>query len=276
MKHTIGGTFQAASKISSGISKGMLYLTNDDDYINNREKKKITEKPKNFVEGIGYGVFSVASGVYHGITDIVAKPYEGVRDNENKLKGFGKGLLQGLAGVVVKPVSGMLDMVSKTTEGIKNTVKDDVVFVLDRLPRPFYGKFKLIRTYNLYHSQVIEVMNTKIKNGLDRFSFDFYSSEIYKNESGSGVLIIFSTTSLYFIDLNAKELKVSLNFNDIKDIYLESENKIRIVFKKPINEKLNSKISVSKQFNNAKHILVKIKEAIENNHEDYIIPGESN
>lgn len=273
MKHTIGGTFQAASKISSGLSKGMLYFTSDDDYISKREKKKITERPKNFVEGLGYGVFSVASGVYHGITDIVAKPIEGVQNNNsNKLKGFGKGLLQGLTGVIVKPMAGVLDMVSKTTEGIKNTVKEDVVMILDRLPRPFYGKFKLIRTYNLYHSQVIEVMNTKIKNGIDTYSFDFYSSEIYKSDSGNSVLIIFSTTTLYFIDLSAKELKVTLHYNDIKDIYLETENKIRIIFKKAINEKLNSKITISKNYNNAKHILVKIKEAIENNYEDYSLP----
>jgi vacuolar protein sorting-associated protein 13A/C len=275
MKHTIGGTFQAASKITSGLSKGMLYFTSDDDYISSRERKKITEKPKNFVEGIGYGVFSIASGVYHGITDIVAKPIEGVKKNENKLKGFGKGLLQGFAGVVVKPISGVLDMVSKTTEGIKNTVKDDIVCILDRLPRPFYGKFKLLRTYNLYHAQVIEVMNTKIKNNIDRFCFDFYSSEIYKNDSGNSVLIIFTTTTLYFIDLSAKELKVSLNYEDIKDIYLESDNKIRIVFKRAINDKLNSKITISKTHNNSKHILVKIKEAIENNHEDYSLPFES-
>jgi len=275
MKHTIGGTFQAASKISSGISKGMLYITNDDEYMHNRERKKITEKPKNFVEGLGYGVFSIASGVYHGVTDVVVKPYEGVRDNQNKFKGFGKGLLQGLAGVVVKPISGVLDMVSKTTEGIKNTVKEDAIMILDRPPRPFYGKFKLVRTYNIHHSQVIEVMNTKIKSNINRFYFDFYSSEIYKNDSGNSVLIIFSTNALYFVDLSAKELKVTLEYNDIKELYLETENKIRIIFKKMINNKHNSKITVCKKNNNAKHILIKIKEAIENNYEEYSLPFDS-
>lgn len=269
MKHTIGGTFSAASKISSGISKGMLFLTDDDKYINDRDKKKITEKPNNFIEGIGYGVFSVASGVYHGITDLAVKPYEGIKEEKNGFKGFGKGLLKGLAGVVIKPVSGVFDLVSKTTEGIKNTVKEDKVMNRDRLPRPFYGKFKLIKTYNTYHSQVIDIIANKIKNnGIDK-DFDFYSCEIYKNDSGNSNLIILTTKELFFIDLNSKELKVCLKYDDIKDIYLESENKIRVIFKRIINDKQNSKITVSKQYNNAKHILIKIKEAMENNHEEY-------
>jgi hypothetical protein len=143
VKHTVEGTFTTTSKITSGISKGILYITQDDDYINDREKKKITEKPKNFVEGIGYGISSMAGGIFYGVTDIVVKPIQGAK--KEKWAGLGKGMLKGLAGVVVKPISGVLELVSKTTEGIKNTVNDDDKLKTERLPRPFYGKFKFVR-----------------------------------------------------------------------------------------------------------------------------------
>ena len=52
-KHTVDGTFNTTSKITSGLSKGMLLLTQDDEYIDEREKKNVTEQPKNDIEGIG-------------------------------------------------------------------------------------------------------------------------------------------------------------------------------------------------------------------------------
>ena len=38
------------------------------------------------------------------------------------VKGFMKGMYKGITGLVVKPASGALDFVSKTTEGITQTV----------------------------------------------------------------------------------------------------------------------------------------------------------
>jgi len=142
VKHTVGGTFSSTSKIAGGISHGILHITQDHEYINDLQKKKITEKPKNFIEGIGYGISSMAGGIYHGVTDIVMKPYEGAK--KEKWAGFGKGIMKGLAGVVVKPISGVLELVSKTTEGIKNTVVSDQILKMERLPRTFYGKFKYV------------------------------------------------------------------------------------------------------------------------------------
>ena len=50
---------------------------------------------------------------------------------------------KGLAGLVVKPVTGALDLVSKTTEGVKNTANffdDKPNEIRKRLPRIFYGQ----------------------------------------------------------------------------------------------------------------------------------------
>ena len=73
------------------------------------------------------------------------------------MTGFGKGVLKGFAGLVVKPVSGILDLFSKTTEGIKNTVNtEDFDLVKIRI---FYGMYKIIKTYNYYHTDIIELLN---------------------------------------------------------------------------------------------------------------------
>ena len=90
------------------------------------------------------------------------------------MTGFGKGILKGFAGLVVKPVSGILDLFSKTTEGIKNTVNtEDFDLVKIRKPRIFYGKYKIIKTYNYYHSDVIELLN-KIDN---QYQIKFYFTQ---------------------------------------------------------------------------------------------------
>ena len=266
IKHTVGGTFGATSKIFSGISKGMLSITNDDEYIDKKERKKITERPKNFVQGIGYGFASAAEGILYGVSDVVVKPIEGAK-KENFL-GFGKGLVKGLAGIVVKPVSGVFDLVSKTTEGIKNTVNEEDKLLLDRPPRPFYSKFQVIKTYNFYHANVVEIFTQKIKS-IDKNNFDFYSCEIYKNDKNTNILIVFSTTSMYFIDMISKEYKIKLDYIDIKDIYLEKEYKIKLTFKKAINNSVSSNLIFSKDYNDSKQIFIKIQEAMEDNFEAY-------
>jgi hypothetical protein len=55
VKNTVEGTFGFMQSISEGFSKGLLLLSMDKDYLCKREEKLITEKPKNFVEGVGYG-----------------------------------------------------------------------------------------------------------------------------------------------------------------------------------------------------------------------------
>lgn len=75
-------------------------------------------------------------------------------------------------------------------------------------------------------------------NRIDHFKhkpIDFYSSEIYKNKKEDNILMVFSTTSMHLIDLSRRELKSVLNYMDIKDIYLESNTKVRILFSRELN-----------------------------------------
>lgn len=102
IKNTFDGTVNTTSKLTSGLSKGLLLITQDDEYINRREKKKMTEKPSTLIEGLGYGITSMAGGIFYGVTDLVRKPIEGAK--KNKFVGFGKGLLLGLGGADRKSV----------------------------------------------------------------------------------------------------------------------------------------------------------------------------
>jgi len=143
VKHAVDGTFSATSKIAGGLSKGILYISQDEKYMNDIEEKKITEKPTNFIEGFGYGISSMASGFASGVKDVFVKPVEGAK--KDNIAGFGKGILKGFGGLVSKPISGLLELVSKTSEGIKNTVVNDESEIKpERKPRAFYGKHKYV------------------------------------------------------------------------------------------------------------------------------------
>jgi vacuolar protein sorting-associated protein 13A/C len=148
MKHAVDGTFSATSKIAGGLSKGILYISQDEKYMNDIEKKKITEKPTNFIEGFGYGISSMASGVCSGVKDVFVKPVEGAK--KENIAGFGKGILKGFGGLVSKPISGFLELVSKTSEGIKNTVvTGESELKPERKPRAFYGKHKYVNFFKI-------------------------------------------------------------------------------------------------------------------------------
>jgi len=139
IKNTVQGTFGSAHKMLSSVSKGILFLADDAEYINKREEENL-DKPKNVIEGLGYGVKSTLTSIASGITGVVENPYKGAK--QDGVKGFFLGSYRGLAGLVVKPVSGTLDLFAKTSEGIKNTTKKDVGAKVSkiRIMRPFYGR----------------------------------------------------------------------------------------------------------------------------------------
>jgi vacuolar protein sorting-associated protein 13A/C len=103
------------SKFSNNLSKGLLVLTDDADYINQREYEHI-QKPRNVINGLGDGLKGAFTAVASGVVGIYQKPRDGAR--KGKLRGFLKGGYYGLVGVVIKPISGSLDLIVKTSEGL--------------------------------------------------------------------------------------------------------------------------------------------------------------
>jgi vacuolar protein sorting-associated protein 13A/C len=138
IKNTVQGTFGSASKMLSSVSKGLLFITDDIEFINKREEENM-DKPKNVLEGVGYGLKSTFTGVASGITGVFENPIKGAQ--KEGVKGFMKGTYKGMSGLIVKPISGALDFFSKTSEGIKNTASSqDKEVTKIRTMRPFYGR----------------------------------------------------------------------------------------------------------------------------------------
>ena len=103
------------------MSKLLLVANIDDDYLGVREEKLLTEKPRDVIEGVGYGCQTAVDSLKSGIVGVVYRPYVGA--TREGAWGFVKGVYSGASGVFLKPISGGLDLISKSTEGIKNTVK---------------------------------------------------------------------------------------------------------------------------------------------------------
>ena len=244
-KHTFDGTMNTTSKLTSGLSRGMLMLTLDDEYISKRERKKITQRPKNVIEGVGYGLTSMAGGVFYGVVDVVRKPIQGAK--KEKLKGLGKGLLKGLSGVVLKPISGVFDLVSKTTEGIKNTINIEQKSQQKRLPRVLYGKFKYMKSYNEDHAQAMELLKTKIDE-LKHENFDFYNCELFKNIKGEKVLIALLSKGLYIINVVGKEIKEKIDYKNIRKVSVDVNGKIILQFNKVVDNKMTLVITMNDDF----------------------------
>ena len=204
------------------------------------------DKPKNVIEGIGYGISSMMSGLYYGVTDVVRKPLEGAK--KENLKGFGKGVIKGLGGLVVKPVSGVVDLISKTTVGIKNTVNfdDEEIFQL-RYPRPFYGKFKNIRTYNWIDAKNIYFVNTKIPSFQKKPFNEYIGSVIYHNEKGEENLLLFGVNYFYLIEVRRFELILKLGYEYVYSVSIVKENYIRIDFKKKVNGNKSASIKIKEK-----------------------------
>lgn len=154
-KHTVQGTFGSTSSIFSSLSKGVLVLANDKEYMKEREDTNHRERPDNVLEGLGFGIKSAAKSFGSGVTGLVKMPVSGAK--KKGFVGFLSGTVKGVTGLVAKPVSGAMDFISKTSEGIKNTAgmfedtkglgKERV-----RLPRVFYSKERVFKVFNELHS----------------------------------------------------------------------------------------------------------------------------
>ena len=247
VKNTLDGALNSVSKITSGFSREILMISRDENYINERERKNMMDKPKNVIEGIGFGISSMMSGLFYGVTDVVRKPIEGAK--KENLKGLGKGVLKGLGGLVTKPVSGVVDLISKTTDGIKNTWSyEDERNFRQRFPRPFYGKFKNIKFYNWNDAEVIYTINKIIPCFQQKLFNEYIGSIIYQSEKGEKNLLVFGVNDFYLIEVSRFELIIKLPYENIKEVAIDNDFVVRIDFNKKINGKSKTSIKINKEY----------------------------
>lgn len=91
----------------------------DEKYKREKQLERATNRPSNAAEGALQGLKGFGMGFVKGVTGIVEKPIEGAKE-EGGL-GFIKGVGKGVFGVVAKPIAGTAELISRTTEGVKNT-----------------------------------------------------------------------------------------------------------------------------------------------------------
>lgn len=132
LQNSVYGIMSTASKLTNTLAKIGATATFDDDYKRERAKLR-QQQAENVGEGLAYGVRDFGLGLYKGVTGVVLEPIKGAQ-NEGAI-GAIKGIGKGAAGVVLKPVIGAVDLVTRTTEGIKNTASDTAKKARIRPPR---------------------------------------------------------------------------------------------------------------------------------------------
>ena len=221
--HTVEGAFGTASKISSGVSKGLLTIGQDEEYMRKREKNAMKDKPENVFEGFLFGMKSLGKGVFYGATDIVRQPIKEMK-TENNIVGFGKGLLKGIGGVFTKPISGVFDLISKSAEGIKNNVKESSNDGLIRYPRGFYGKFKVIKDYKVLDAQINTALMCSEWKEYEEHNIGLCNVFEYINEKKQKMYLVITTQQIVFLDDTFHMKKYNIWCEDIWGIRYDKGN----------------------------------------------------
>jgi len=212
-KHTTFGLFNTVSKITATTGKGLATLTLDDEYVRQRQQTAIKEKPSHVGEGLLYGAKGLGQGIFDGVTGLVTQPVKGAQ--KEGLLGFAKGVGKGLIGVGVKPVVGVTDLVTKTTEGIRNTTT-----LLDknksrRRPPRFMEANKAIGSYSEKTSKGVYLLKT-MEDGKHKDDSYVFHEEINDRT------VLLSDNAVYSVDKNGK-LQWTVNYQNVIEIDLAKE-----------------------------------------------------
>ncbi len=167
LSKTVYGVAKSASEITGSFGNVTAQLSFDPKYIENRERER-KQQAQGVGEGLAYGVWDFGKGLFDGVTGLVTRPVQG--GQEEGAKGFFKGVGQALSGVVVKPIAGTFGMVSRITEGVKNSANRATVVQRVRLPR-FIGADRVITSFDAHAAEGQEML-WRLEDGA--FQADFY------------------------------------------------------------------------------------------------------
>jgi len=173
LKHTVIGVFNTTQVAAESWSEIVILVNFDKDYAIRHEEEVITERPKNFVEGLGFGARSALQSFPEALYGFFSRPV--IEGHRKGIKGVGFGLWEGVTGLLLKPISGALDLVAKTSEGVKNTCR---IFEQKqkkgriRMPRTFYGIQRKIKNFNEDDAFIVSNVLCQIKRG--EFALDHF------------------------------------------------------------------------------------------------------
>lgn len=173
LKHTVIGVFNTTQVAAESWSEIVILVNFDKDYAIRHEEEVITERPKNFVEGLGFGARSALQSFPEMLYGFFSRPV--IEGHRKGIKGVGIGLWEGVTGLLLKPISGALDLVAKTSEGVKNTCRifeQKQIKGRIRMPRTFYGIQRKIKNFNEDDAFIVSNVLCQIKRG--EFALDHF------------------------------------------------------------------------------------------------------
>lgn len=203
-RNTVQGAFGTASKLANGLATSLTSVTQSKEYIIERQRDKVKNRPQNIIDGLSLGFKSLLKNARYGITGIISDPISGFK--KHKIKGFLRGGFRGVTGVVIKPIAGILDATSNAAEGIKNTtVAFSPISKLHRkrVPRAFYGYTYMIKPYDEYDAQALFLVN-QLKNGMfsnEKFIYQIASRDI----RGQDILFLIFIDILVLVDIRNRK-----------------------------------------------------------------------
>lgn len=248
IKNTLSGTFGTVSKLTSTITTGLTALTQDKEYMMDRQRDLAKNKPHNIVDGVGLGMLSFIKNVGQGITGIVTEPIKGFK--KDKMEGMLIGGFKGLSGLVVKPIAGALDMVSRSAEGIKNTANifdKNTEYGKQREPRVFYGSSQLIQVYSKNDAELMEFL---FKIGKKKYCEKEFIEQIYgQDKDGRTLSLMFFTDLAAYFSVTRKKILWKVVYTGIISYEL-AENSLWIKKKGEKNKEIVVKVEFKSQNNN--------------------------
>eukprot|EP01122_Echinamoeba_exundans_P003714 TRINITY_DN1378_c0_g1_i1.p1 TRINITY_DN1378_c0_g1~~TRINITY_DN1378_c0_g1_i1.p1 ORF type:complete len:3355 (-),score=763.88 TRINITY_DN1378_c0_g1_i1:110-10174(-) len=208
VKKSTYALFDTASKLTGTVAKVGATLTMDDDYKRERAARSAVQA-KHAGEGLMYGFRDFGIGLYKGVTGVVLEPIKGAK--KDGALGFVKGVGRGMAGVVLKPVVGAVDIVTRTTEGIKNTTRyfDEKRKAPIRPPR-YISSDKLISVYDLEKSLGQQILRTVDKPKLRREAYVFHMFLKDKNGKDDDIVV---ATRLGIIFITSQIIQATSGFH---------------------------------------------------------------
>jgi Vacuolar-sorting-associated 13 protein, DH-like domain/Vacuolar sorting-associated protein 13, extended-chorein/Vacuolar-sorting associated protein 13, adaptor binding domain/VPS13, central RBG modules/VPS13-like, N-terminal/ATG2/VPS13, C terminal domain/Intermembrane lipid transfer protein VPS13, C-terminal len=146
LKNSVFSLSNTASKLTGTVGKAITAVTFDADWKRKRERAQ-RQRARHIGHGLALGVRDLGSGFMAGLTGIVAEPIKGA--SRDGVLGFAAGVGRGVTGVFLKPTIGAVDLVTRTTEGVRNTTTyfDDDTQARIRPPRHI-GTDRLVKAYD--------------------------------------------------------------------------------------------------------------------------------
>lgn len=150
---TMDLTVGTVSRLSRGLATGLMAVTQGSDAVREHQREKIKFRPKNLLQGMGYGARALIKGVGEGVAGLVVKPIRGAQ--RSGLGGLLKGSYQGVSGLLARPVVGLLDLGSTTIEGLVNGTKKSGGEARHRYPRAVYDMEGTIKEFSALDAAVL-------------------------------------------------------------------------------------------------------------------------